>query len=95
MKLVVRFDTSADVIEISQNILPEIKKLQDDFLKWLFDKNNNHDYWWYENGNKVGCSYRSEAFCEYLNKFYLAGSGAKTVISDTQEYDGTLPVIDF
>ena len=48
-----------------------IKRLQKDFFKWLYNRENNHPYWFEEeeDGNVIyGVSYRTDAFIYWLNK---------------------------
>ncbi|PKG22871.1 hypothetical protein [Niallia nealsonii] len=49
-----------------------IRQLQHDFDKWLYDKNNNHPYWEIvhvdEDGNKkYGVYFNAEAFVYWMN----------------------------
>jgi len=67
MKILVSFCIDADIIECPKDVSEYIKNYQKDFLEWLFNKENDHNYWMYDNGHKVGCSYRSDAFVEWLN----------------------------
>ena len=58
MKVVVTFDLDADIIDCPEDIIDNLIEYKDKFLNWLFDKKNNHPYWLYINGEKVGCYYR-------------------------------------
>ncbi len=69
--------TDVDVIDIPQYVFEDIENIQKGFFRWLFDKNNNHAYWICVNGDKKYCSYRSEAFVEWLNTYYLVGTKEK------------------
>jgi len=71
MLIKVQFCIDADLIDCPNEICDDISKYQTKFLKWLFDKNNDHKYWVYKNGEKFGCCYRSNAFVEWLNKFVI------------------------
>jgi hypothetical protein len=71
---------NADVIDIPEHILANIENVQNLFFKWLFDKSNDHNYWVYENGKKKYCSYRSEAFVEWLNDYLLKDSMEKAYL---------------
>jgi len=49
-----------------------IKRLQKDFFKWLYNRENNHPYWEVfeedEEGNIIyGVCYRTDAFVYWLN----------------------------
>jgi len=95
MRLVVQFDIDADIIEVPEEIISKIDFYREEFLKWLFDKNNNHNYWKYKNGEKFACSYRSEAFCEFLNKYHLGKNKAEIIQTRITQYDKEMPVILF
>lgn len=97
MKVVLEFCINADIIECPNNIIKDIKKHQLDFFNWLFDENNDHSYWMYENGKKEGCCYRSDAFVEYLNTFVLSESKEKAVIieQETNDYSKDVPCLNF
>lgn len=68
MLVKVQFDIDADLIDCSNEIWNNIDKYRTEYLKWLFDKNNDHKYWVYKNGGKFGCCYRSDAFVEWLKE---------------------------
>jgi len=97
MLIVTKFDVDADIIDAPLSVIEHAEDLQEQFFKWLFDKNVNHSYWWYENGLKFGCSYRSNAFIEWLNAFPLKNGDEKATIISTHvaEYDKTLPSLFF
>ncbi len=71
--------TELDVIDIPQFVLQDINNIQQMFFDWLFNKNNNHDYWVRIGDVKKYCSYRSEAFIEWLNSYYLVESKEKAL----------------
>ncbi|WP_454054294.1 hypothetical protein [Clostridium sp. Marseille-Q7071] len=97
MRVVVKFDIDADIIDCPENITDNLIEYSNKFMNWLFDKQNNHSYWWYENGEKAGCSYRSEAFVEWLNKFVFDKSlnKAKVLECGVNNWDKNLPYIFF
>ncbi len=97
MKVVLEFCINSDIIECPNNIIKDIKKYQLDFFDWLFDENNDHSYWTYEDGKKEGCCYRSDAFVEYLNTFVLSESDEKAVIieQETNDYPKDVPCLNF
>jgi hypothetical protein len=65
------------------------------FFNWLFDKSNNHKHWVYINGEKKYCSYRLEAFIEWLNKINLKGTDQRSFYLDNQEINYLRPKIIF
>lgn len=60
----------ADIIYIPNTIL-DIKELQNNFFRWLFDKNNDHQYWIIVNGEKKMCRYGTQAFIDWINNVIL------------------------
>jgi len=83
MQIIVRFDMDGDIIDVPQIIADNITKYQDEFLEWLFNDENDHEYWFYENGEKFGCSYRSEAFVGWLNEYPLKEIPEKATVSSS------------
>lgn len=46
----------------------KVRKLQKDFDRWLYNRNNNHPYWKDEDGNEFyGVCFDAEAFIFWLN----------------------------
>ena len=97
MKVILEFDYDVDIIEWPNIRAEEVKKHQLVFDKWLYNKNNNHSYWQYENGEKYGVCYRSDAFVEWLNSIVLKNSAEKATILTigTNDYDKDLPRLKF
>lgn len=60
----------ADIVYIPDTII-NIEEIQNDFFKWLFDKNNDHPYWIVVNGEKKACKYGTQAFIEWINNTIL------------------------
>ena len=69
----------ADVLDVPDDVVGNLRQLQQEFFRWLFDKSNDHPYWYYRNGEKYGCCYRGEAFVYWLNNCYL-GAASKTAL---------------
>ncbi len=97
MLLVTKFDFDADIIDVPLSILNDIEDYQKLFFKWLFDKTINHSYWLNKNGKKYGCSYRSDAFIDWLNENPLKKNRekAKVVSQFITEYNKALPILCF
>ena len=70
MRLFVKFDINADIIDVPRFVIDNRKELQLQFLDWLYDTSNLHPYWVYH-GKTLGVSYRSDAFVHWLNEFIL------------------------
>ena len=75
-----------DVIYVPSLIGNNIKKIQNRFYKWLFDKSNNHGYWVIIDGKKRAVSFGSDAFVRYINEYHLMESQEKAYIAE-QELD--------
>ena len=80
MLLFVKFDINADIIDVPQQIIDDREILRRRFLKWLYNKNTKHNYWYTFPGGEKGVIFRSEAFVEFLNKKVLRNSMQKAVI---------------
>ena len=97
MLLIIRFDVDADIIDVPQSIVTNAESYQTQFLDWISNKDNNHAYWHYVNGEKWGLCYRSDALVEWLNTFPLATSSeeAKIIDNKVKEFDEKLPSLFF
>lgn len=97
MKVVVRMTYDADIIEVPNHIGENIKEYQAEFDEWLYNKNNDHPFWTYKDGEKYGVCYRSNAFVYWLNNVKLACSEYSASVFDSflQKYDPKLPIIYF
>ena len=80
MLLFVEFDINADLIDVPQSVIDDREDLSRRFLKWLYDKNSNHRYWYTFPGGEKGVMYRSDAFVEFLNSQVLMDSAQKAAI---------------
>lgn len=90
------FDYYTDVINVPDEIGTQIKKYQKKCDKWLYNKNNNHQYWEKdEYGKKLGVGICSDAFVYWLNSFVLNDSEQKAAVlkRNLPEYDSSLPTI--
>ena len=89
-------DEFVDIIDVPENI-GELEKIQGDFLKWLFDKENDHKYWVILDGEKKYCSYGTDALIEWINNTILVNSvlKAKVYKSSTNCYAKYNPALYF
>ncbi|SCJ29071.1 Uncharacterised protein [uncultured Clostridium sp.] len=69
-----------DIIDVPASIGKKIECVQKEFFIWMFDKNNDHEYWVIENGKKKYCSYGTLEFVEWINNNYLLNSSARASI---------------
>ena len=90
MLLLVVFGPSGDIIDVPQSVIENVMKYRNEFFEWLYDKSIDHKYWWYENGEKCGCHFRSEAFVEWLNANPLRETQEKAKVTSN-----CLPLIYF
>lgn len=97
MLIVIDFQNDADIIEVPDYIIGDLKTYQYQFDQWLYNKETNHLYWTYRNGEKFGCRYRSEAFVEWLNLFPLNNSYQKASVKEQNitSYDLSFPRLNF
>ncbi len=83
MIIEIQFDLHKDYISCPDEVGNKINELQNEFIDWLFDEQNEHKYWMYKDGKKYGCSYGAEAFIYWLNNIYLNEERVTLV----EEYD--------
>ena len=69
-----------DIIYIPNSINQNVDNLEKLFIKWLFDKSNNHKYWVIVDNKKLYCEYGTEAFVEWINETYFSNSNEKAFI---------------
>ncbi len=87
-----------DVLDVPCVIAKNLKKYQLQCDKWLFDKNNNHEFRIEQDSNKkYAINTCSEAFVFYLNNYVLTDSNENTVIIEKDKridfLDKSLPTI--
>lgn len=79
-----------DIIDIPEELVQNISVLQENFFKWLFDKKIDHAYWVCDKEIKKYCSYRSEAFVEWINNVFNCSSNQEARI--IEQYSSVLNV---
>ena len=84
-----------DIIEIPDMTGGKLDELQREFLLWLFNKENNHEYWIEVDGEKIGCSYGSEAFVKWLNLYVIQDKRARIKAKNVMYLKNELPIIYF
>jgi len=81
MEIFIKYDDNdIEIMYVPQCIFENIEEHQRNFFKWLFDKNNDHQYWRYLDGNKSYCEYDANAFVQWLNEIILYESNEKAAI---------------
>ena len=86
MKVEFMYEEDTEYIRCPAKVGRNIRQLQKDFDKWLYDRVNNHSYWVVaaedEEGNKIyGVCFNTEAFVFWLNnvKFKKGKKVAKLI----------------
>jgi hypothetical protein len=103
MQLILKFDTSADILEVPPSIIEHRGKFKKRFLDWLYDERIHHKYW-SEYTDKNGrvqkyVSFRGEALVFWLNEKVLKGNEEKAALLaedvDMDECPSDLPSLFF
>ena len=84
-----------DIVSVPDEVAGNLDEVVNDFLKWMFDKTNNHKYWVIEGGKKKYCSYSTEAFIDWINQFIVKKEKATIIAISSRQIDDTLPIIFF
>lgn len=73
-----------DIIYVPAVLWEKIKKIQNLFDKWLYDKNNDHGHWIIKNGKKVAVSFDTDTFIQYINTYHLVDNNEKAYLVDKE-----------
>lgn len=84
-----------DIIMIPDEVAENLDQVVNEFFNWMFDKSNDHKYWVREDGKKKYCSYTSEAFVDWFNKFLAKEEKAAIIAVSSEQIDDTLPILYF
>lgn len=71
MRVIVDFAMDVDVIDCPKIVVNNLEAYRVQFAEWFYDKNNDHRYWQYIDGEQSLRSFRSEVFVEWLNNYIL------------------------
>jgi hypothetical protein len=87
----------ADIIEIPDCLKDSLDKIRQSYFDWLYDKNNDHKYWMYVNGEKRCVESDSETFIEWMNEHLLNDKPqkARMVERNAAKVDPGLPYLLF
>lgn len=96
-RIALEFTYHTDIIEVTDEIAKSIKKYQNAFDKWLYDKNNEHGLWVYIDGKKKAVSFGSSDFVNYLNTYIIEDNNMKVRIvqSGLEKTPPDIPVLFF
>lgn len=84
-----------DIINMPDEIERDLDEVVNEFLRWLFDKTNDHKYWVIEDGQKSFCSYSTGAFVDWLNQYITKKEKTAIVAVSSRQIDDTHPIIYF
>ena len=94
-QIVAQFTYSAYILDVPDHIERDAKKIQMQFYKWLYDKDNNHGLWVKINNRKAAVNFVCQDFVDYLNRFVLNEGEPEVVIStviQTPDYKPEKPI---
>lgn len=80
MLIALQYTYYVDIIYVPAMLGKRIKKIQNLFDKWLYDKTNNHGHWIIKNGKKVAVSFDTDTFIYYINNYYLVDNDEKAYL---------------
>lgn len=84
-----------DIVDVPINAVDDLEKEQKEFFKWIFNKDNNHEYWIVKNGEKTACSYDSEAFVKWFNEKHSGEEKARVVEQCAKKQIEDTPILYF
>ena len=95
MKIAIDCGYHKDIISIPDHIGTNLEDLIHKFDEWIYDKNNDHEFWIYVDGEKRAVEVGTDSFLEYLNKYQLCYSKEKAYIvhKELQEIPEGMPVM--
>lgn len=98
MRLVaLEYTYHTDIIEVPDSIACRIKKVQNSFDKWLYDRSSRHNCWVTMNGKKKAVSFDSQDFVDFINTCILCEhpENAKVVQINLKRTPEDIPVLYF
>ena len=90
MKAIISFTYDSCLVYIPDKLAGDdtaLKSLSQQFDKWLYDKNNDHGLWIFEDGEKYAVSFDTNDFIDWINQEHLRRSADKAQILD-ENYTG-------
>jgi len=67
MVIEIDFFQFKEYMTCSIEIADQIDELREEFLSWLYNEENDHEFWTYHDGVKYGVNYRASAFVYWIN----------------------------
>lgn len=84
MYIALQYTYYVDIIYVPTLLGKNIKKIQNLFDKWLYDKTNNHGNWIIKNGKKIAVSFDTTTFIHYINTYHLMDNDEKAYLVDKE-----------
>ena len=83
MHIALQYTYHVDIIFVPFLLGKKIKKVQNLFDKWLFNKSNNHGNWIIKGGKKVAVAFDTATFIHYINEYHLNDNEEKAYIVES------------
>ena len=83
-KVILQFTYHRDIINVPDYMSRRMRKYQILFDEWLYDKNNDHEYWYIVDGQKLAVEFGTDAFVKYLNQYHLKNSDEKAIVLERE-----------
>ena len=71
IKAVFDHENDFDYIYCPENINIPKSEIKELFYNWIDNTNEEHPFWYYENGEPIGKCYRGDAIVYWLNKYII------------------------
>lgn len=85
MHIALQYTYFVDIIYVPTMLGNKIKKIQNQFDKWLYDKTNNHGHWIIKDGKKVAVSFDTDTFIHYINTYHLIDNNEKAYLVEKEQ----------
>lgn len=73
----------SDYIYVPNGINLKKDKIKDGFYNWIDNTEDEHPFWEYENGVRIGLNYRGDAIVYWLNNYILKGTKDKSMLVES------------
>lgn len=93
INVALQFTYHTDVISVPDSIGLQIRKYQNLFDKWLYDKNNEHNNWVVLGDKKAAVSFDTLTFVNYLNQYHISEKGEKCYVVEMNCVDTDIAAV--
>ncbi|NJI79914.1 hypothetical protein GSQ54_05575 [Clostridioides difficile] len=83
IKVIFGGDYNPDYIEVPSDINLKKYEIRDKFYNWIDNTEEEHPFWEYENGIRIGLNYRGNAIVYWLNNYILKDSKCKSKLIES------------